>query len=70
MVFVGGEENIVKRKTQPMDQAAEGPDEVEKDKKDRSFFGEAGCGVFRCKEGTVERAPEKPEVISHSGRDP
>ncbi len=46
MIFVIGEENVVERETQPMNQTAERPDEVEKDEEDNSFRGEAGGGVF------------------------
>ena len=46
MVFVGGEEDVIKRKAEPVYQSADGPDEIEKDKEGDSFAGEAGWSVF------------------------
>ena len=70
MIFIGGEENIVKPEEEPMHRLPEGPDDIEQKQKDEAFFCEAGGGIFRVEEGAVKRAPELPEVKSHSERDP
>lgn len=70
MIFVGGEENIVEREAEPVDQTAKRPNNVKEKQEDQAFSCEVSGGVFRCEEGTVERTPEQPEVIFHSGRDP
>ena len=70
MVFVVGKEDVIQPEAEPVDQRSEGPDNVEKKEEGQSFFCERGSGVFVSKKGAVKRAPEQPEVISHSGRDP
>ena len=70
MVFVIGEEDVIQPEAEPVDQRSEGPDDVEKKEEGQAFFCKRGSGVFMSKKGAVERAPEQPEVISHSGRDP
>jgi len=46
MVFVGGEENVIQPKTEPVDEHAEGPNDAEERKENNAFSGEAGGGVF------------------------
>ncbi len=53
-----------------MDEHANGPDNIEKNKEEEAFAGEAGCGVFGFEERAVKRAPKKAKIIFHSGRDP
>jgi hypothetical protein len=41
-----------------VDEPPDGPDNVEKQKEDKSFFIEAGSGVFIVEERAIERSPE------------
>lgn len=65
MIFVCGEEDVVQPEAEPVDEGTERPDCVKEQEKDKTFSSEAGGGVFRVEERTIEGAPEKAEVIFH-----
>ena len=70
IIFIIGEENVIQPKAQPVNCHANRPDNIKKSEEEKSFSGEAGCGVFGFEKRAVKRAPKKAEVIFHSGRDP
>jgi hypothetical protein len=65
LCFVGREENVVEPETEPVDERAGNPDQVEQYQEDDPFFGEAGGGVFRIEDRTVKGTPEEAEVVVH-----
>ena len=65
MFFIGGEENVVQPEEEPVHTHAWNPDNAEQDEENQSFAGEAGGGIFCCKERAIECAPKKLKVIFH-----
>ena len=68
LIFISREEDVVEAETNPMDERAERPDQIEEQDEKQSFAGEAGGGVFGGEERTIESTPEKVEVVFHLGR--
>lgn len=50
LIFVGGEEDVVEPEEEPVDQVADGPDEVEEDQEDEPFAVESSGGVTGAEE--------------------
>ncbi len=63
--FVTGEENVIQGKKEPVEQSADGPDDVKENDESQAFTGEAGGCAFPFEKRAVEHAPEQAEVVGH-----
>jgi hypothetical protein len=63
--FVSRKKNVIQKKTDPMDQRSNGPDGIKHQKKDETFAGETGRGVFGGEERAVGGSPEEAEIVDH-----
>ena len=65
LCFVPGEEEIIQKETEPMDERTDGPDQIEQQEKGNSFPCQMGGSIFGGEKRTIGRAPEEVKVIVH-----
>ncbi len=65
LFFVGGEEDVIEPKTDPIKDGNERPNNIEECQKKDAFWCQTTGGVGCFEEGTIGHAPEKAEIVRH-----